>query len=175
MGGSPRLDPMVKTSAGLLLYRSGDDGSVELLLVHPGGPYWEGKDLHSWSLPKGEYEPSEDAEHAAVREFTEELGQPPPDGPRIDLGELRQSSGKRVRAWAILAQDFSPAGLSSNEFEMEWPPHSGMTKQFPEVDRAEWMGVDPARERIVRGQTEFIDRLLEKLSPNFEEAPPTLS
>jgi predicted NUDIX family NTP pyrophosphohydrolase len=154
---------MPKTSAGLLLYRFSDGESIELLLVHPGGPYWEGKDVHSWSVPKGEYGSGEDAEHAAVREFTEELGQAPPGGPRIDLGEVRQSSGKRVRAWAIRAQDFSPDGFSSNEFEMEWPPRSGDTQRFPEVDRAEWMGVDPARERIVRGQAEFIDRLLEQL------------
>lgn len=166
---------MVKPSAGLLLYRFGDEGSVEVLLVHPGGPFWEGKDTHSWSLPKGEYDPSEDAEHAAVREFAEELGRPPPDGPRVDLGEVRQSSGKRVRAWAVRAQEFSPAGFSSNEFEMEWPPRSGRTQRFPEVDRAEWTGVESARERIVRGQAEFIDRLLEKLPPSFEERPPTLS
>jgi predicted NUDIX family NTP pyrophosphohydrolase len=166
---------VVKTSAGLLLYRFGAGGSLELLLVHPGGPYWEGKDDHAWSLPKGEYLPNEDAEHAAVREFAEELGSPPPIGPRVDLGELRQSSGKRVRAWALHAQEFSPLGFVSNEFDMEWPPHSGRTQLFPEVDRAEWMGVDLARERIVRGQAEFIDRLLGALASSREEPPPTLS
>lgn len=171
----PRLDRMVKTSAGLLLYRFGEEGSIELLLVHPGGPYWAGKEAHAWSVPKGEYPPSEDAEQAAVREFTEELGSPPPVGPRIDLGELRQSSGKRVRAWSVHAPEFALGGSASNQFEMEWPPHSGKMQLFPEVDRAEWMGVDAARERIVRGQAEFIDRLLEALSSNCDEAPPAIS
>jgi len=152
-----------KLSAGILLYRLPDDASVEVLLVHPGGPFWTNKDAHSWSVPKGEHDAGEDAERAAVREFAEELGRPPPAGPRLDLGEIRQSGGKRVRVWAIRAQDFSAADLVSNEFEIEWPPRSGTLQSFPEVDRAEWMQPALARERMVRGQAEFLDRLLDRI------------
>ena len=136
-----------------------------MLLVHPGGPLWTNKDANAWSVPKGEYGPDEDAEQAAVREFTEEVGCLPPPAPRLDLGEVRQSGGKRVKAWAVQAQDFSPEGLVSNRFEMEWPPRSGTMQSFPEVDRAEWMGVDSARGRMVRGQEGLIDRLLDLIRP----------
>ncbi len=147
-------------SAGILLYRHGDDSAVDVLLVHPGGPYWRNKDVHSWSVPKGEYQPGESAELAAEREFAEELGSPVPPGPRLDLGEVRQSGGKRVQVWAVLAQDFSPVGFVSNEFEIEWPPRSGTMRAFPEVDRADWVRSDRARELLVRGQVDFVDRLL---------------
>ena len=165
---------VAKFSAGLLLYRLEDDETVYVLLVHPGGPYWTNKDAHSWSVPKGEHEPGEDARQTAEREFTEELGYPPPPGRRLDLGELRQSGGKRVYVWAVQAQDFSPAGFVSNEFELEWPPRSSRLQSFPEVDRAEWMSVESARSRIVRGQEQFIDRLLEKIhspQPTFDVNP----
>jgi predicted NUDIX family NTP pyrophosphohydrolase len=147
-------------SAGILLYRERDDGAVELLLVHPGGPFWTNKDAHSWSVPKGEYRPEESAERAAEREFAEELGFPVPDGRRLDLGEVRQAAGKRVHVWALRAQEFSPAGFVSNEFQIEWPPKSGTMQSFPEVDRAEWVDSDRARDLLVRGQVVFIDRLL---------------
>jgi predicted NUDIX family NTP pyrophosphohydrolase len=147
-------------SAGILLYRERDDGAVELLLVHPGGPFWKNKDAHSWSVPKGEYRPEESAERAAEREFAEELGFPVPDGRRLDLGEVRQAAGKRVHVWALRAQEFSPAGFVSNEFQIEWPPKSGTMQSFPEVDRAEWVDSDRAGDLLVRGQVVFIDRLL---------------
>jgi predicted NUDIX family NTP pyrophosphohydrolase len=155
---------VAKLSAGLLLYRLGDGTSFEVLLVHPGGPFWRNKDAHAWSVPKGEHDAGENAEQAAVREFAEELGCPPPSGARMDLGEIRQSGGKRVRVWAIRAQDFSIADVVSNEFEIEWPPRSGRRQSFPEVDRAEWMGPELARERLVRGQAEFIDRLSDRIA-----------
>ena len=154
---------MAKVSAGILLYRHQDDGSVDVLLVHPGGPFWKNKDAHSWSVPKGEYQPGEGAQEAAEREFAEELGCPVPAGRRLDLGEVRQSGAKRVQVWAILAQDFSPAGFVSNEFEIEWPPKSGTLRSFPEVDRAEWVPSEEARQRLVRGQVVFIDRLLAEI------------
>jgi predicted NUDIX family NTP pyrophosphohydrolase len=147
-------------SAGILLYRQAEDSGVDVLLVHPGGPFWKNKDAHSWSVPKGEYQPDESAARAAEREFVEELGFPVPAGRRLDLGEIRQSGGKRVRVWALRAQDFSPTGFVSNEFQIEWPPKSGTLQSFPEVDRAEWVDSARARDRLVRGQVVFIDRLL---------------
>jgi predicted NUDIX family NTP pyrophosphohydrolase len=153
----------MKQSAGLLLYR-GSSPALELLLVHPGGPFWAKKDLGAWSIPKGEYEDGEDPLGVAIREFTEELGTRPISGPTkcLNLGELAQPSGKLVTAFAI-AGDFDPTNLKSNEFEMEWPPNSGRMQSFPEVDRAEWFAPDEAREKILPGQGPFIDRLLAKL------------
>ncbi len=161
---------MTKLSAGILLYRYRDAryrdaDSVEVLLVHPGGPYWQNKDAHSWSVPKGEYQPGESAEQAAEREFAEELGTAVPAGRRLDLGEIRQSGGKQVRVWALWAQGFSPTGFVSNEFQIEWPPKSGVLQSFPEVDRAEWVDSGRARDRLVRGQVVFVDRLLDRISP----------
>lgn len=150
---------MATLSAGLLPYRFGAVGALEVLVVHPGGPLWAAKDDGAWSIAKGEYEPGEDAEQAATREFAEELGQPAPLGQRLDLGELRQPSGKRVRAFAIEG-DVDSDNVSSNEFEMEWPPHSGKARSFPEVDRAAWMPVAVARRKLLKGQVEFLDRLL---------------
>jgi predicted NUDIX family NTP pyrophosphohydrolase len=155
---------VTRSSAGILLYRQGADGSLEVLIVHPGGPFWKNRDAHSWSVPKGEYGPGESAERAAEREFAEELGSPVPAGERLDLGEVRQSGGKRVRAWALRAQGFSPADFVSNRFEMEWPPKSGRLESFPEVDRAEWVPLEGARERLVRAQADFIDRLLDHIT-----------
>ena len=149
-----------RRSAGILLYRQ-PDGELEVLLVHPGGPFWARRDAGVWSIPKGEYEPDEDPMTAARREFTEELGSEPPEGDLIDLGEVRQKSGKLVRAWA-LAGDLDPAAVTSNTFALEWPPRSGRTQQFPEIDRAEWFDIPRAREKINPGQGPLLDRLLDR-------------
>jgi predicted NUDIX family NTP pyrophosphohydrolase len=150
---------MPKTSAGFLLYKVAEDGSLAVLLVHPGGPFWQKKDAHAWSIPKGEYEEGEDPERTAEREFGEELGLPVPAGQRIDLGTVRQASGKYVRAWAIRADDFTPDGFVSNRFEMEWPPRSGRQQEFPEIDQAQWMTGPEASLRLVAAQAELLDRL----------------
>ncbi|HZD17433.1 MAG TPA: NUDIX domain-containing protein [Actinomycetota bacterium] len=154
---------MPKLSAGLLLYRI-RHGTVEVLLVHPGGPFWARKDDGAWSLPKGEYEAGEDPLEVALREFREELGTDPPgDASPTPLGEQRQRGGKRVRAWA-LEGDLDVASVHSNTFSMEWPPRSGRTAEFPEVDRAEWFGLDAARRKLSTGQSAFVDRLSDLLS-----------
>jgi predicted NUDIX family NTP pyrophosphohydrolase len=144
-------------SAGLLLYRDGL-GEREVLLVHPGGPFWTRRDQGAWSIPKGVYGPDEEPLRAARREFEEELGVPPPDGEVIDLGEVTQKGGKRVRAWAV-AGDFDVSKAKSNTFAVEWPPRSGQYQQFPEVDRAEWFALAIGREKINPAQVELIDRL----------------
>jgi predicted NUDIX family NTP pyrophosphohydrolase len=159
-GGSA---PMPKLSAGLLPYKFAPDGSLAVLLVHPGGPFWKSKDAHAWSIPKGEYRDGEDPEEAADREFAEELGLPVPDGPRIDLGTIRQASGKYVRAWAVRAEHLTTEGFVSNRFEMEWPPKSGAIKEFPEVDRAQWMTVAQATAALVAAQVELVTRLAAEL------------
>jgi predicted NUDIX family NTP pyrophosphohydrolase len=148
---------MPARSAGILMFRR-RAGDVEMLLVHPGGPYWAKKDLGAWSIPKGEYGEGEDALEAAFREFEEETGQCPQGDP-LALGELRQPSRKVVTAWA-LEGDFDTARLRSNEFEIEWPPRSGRRIRFPEVDRAAWFAPAEARRKILPGQREFIERLL---------------
>ena len=153
---------MVATSAGLLLYRVSDDGVVDVLLAHPGGPFWARKDAGAWSIPKGEYGPSEDALVTAKREFREEVGLDPPAGDPVPLGERRQPSGKRVIAWA-LAGDIDVTNASSNTFEIEWPRGSGAVREFPEVDRVEWMPVSVARSKILNGQLPFLDALMETL------------
>jgi predicted NUDIX family NTP pyrophosphohydrolase len=152
---------MPKTSAGLLLYRV--TGGVEVLLAHPGGPFWSRKDEGVWTVPKGEYEPGEDAFSAARREFHEETGHLPPDGDAIDLGALVQPSRKVVTVWA-LEGDLDVSRAVSNTFEMEWPRGSGRMREFPEVDRVEWAGVAEARRRLLKGQVPFLDRLLEALA-----------
>jgi predicted NUDIX family NTP pyrophosphohydrolase len=153
---------MPKLSAGLLLYRS-VAGAVEVLLVHPGGPYWAKRDEGAWSLPKGEYGAEEDPFVVAVREFREELGRDPPrDCPPAFLGELRQPGGKRISAWA-LEGDIDLHAIRSNMFTMEWPPGSGRVREFPEVDRAAWFGLKAAQRKLVPGQVGFIDRLAEML------------
>lgn len=148
-----------RRSAGILLHRDGG-GGLEVLLVHPGGPFWARRDAGAWSIPKGEYEPDEDPVHAARREFAEELGVPPPPGELADLGEVRQKSGKFVRAWA-LAGDLDPDAIVSNTLELEWPPRSGRMREFPEVDRAQWFGLVEAREKINPAQAALLDRLVE--------------
>jgi len=152
---------MAKRSAGILLYRGSPQG-LELLLVHPGGPFWARKDLGAWSIPKGEYAEAEDPLAVAKREFAEELGSPPPQGEFVSLGELVQPSRKVVTAFA-LEGDFDPASLQSNRFELEWPRGSGRMQLFPEIDRAQWFAPARAREKIQPGQAPFIDRVLERL------------
>ena len=150
---------MPRRSAGILLHRRGAAG-LEVLLVHPGGPFWAKKDAGAWSIPKGEHDDAEDARACALREFEEETGSTPAPGELTDLGEVRQKSGKVVRAWA-LAGDLDPETVRSNGFEMEWPPRSGRRQTFPEVDRAGWFGLDEAREKINPAQAAFLDRLRE--------------
>src|SRR5205807_4880766 len=138
---------------GILMYRRAGAG-VEILLVHPGGPFWAKKDLGAWSIPKGEYAEDEDALAVAVREFEEETGLRPL-GDYQPLGEIVQPGRKAVTAWA-LEGDFDVAKLKSNDFELEWPPKSGRKATFPEVDRAEWFSPEKAREKILRGQAPLI-------------------
>lgn len=152
-------------SAGLLLFRRTPTG-IEVLLGHMGGPYFARKDAGGWSIPKGLYEADEAPLAAARREFEEELGAPPPEsGPPIELGVVRQRSGKLVTAWAIEA-DFDAANIVSNTFELEWPPKSGRTQSFPEIDRAAWFDVETARVKMVGGQQELLDRLLDQVQTN---------
>jgi predicted NUDIX family NTP pyrophosphohydrolase len=144
-------------SAGILLYRR-RGGELEVLLVHPGGPFWARRDAGAWSIPKGEYAPDEEPLAAARREFQEELGVAPPEGPALELGEIRQRGGKLVRAWA-LEGDLDASAVTSNTFELEWPPRSGRLMEVPEVDRAEWLTLERAREKINPAQAELLDRL----------------
>lgn len=148
-----------KRSAGLLLFRHSDRG-LEVLLGHMGGPFFARRDAGAWSVPKGEYEPDETAWDAARREFQEELGIAPPDGEAIELGEVRQSNGKVVTAWAIEA-DLDPAAMVPGTFRMEWPPKSGQVQEFPELDRVEWLSLERARAVVVTAQATFLDRLAE--------------
>jgi predicted NUDIX family NTP pyrophosphohydrolase len=141
----------------LLLYRT-VDGAPQVLLVHPGGPFWRRRDEGAWSIPKGEIEPGETLEGVARREFAEELGQPPPQGDLTPLGTVRQAGGKVVHAWASRG-DLDVSHVSSSTFAMEWPAKSGRMQNFPEVDRAEWFGLAEARRKILVAQQTFIDRL----------------
>jgi predicted NUDIX family NTP pyrophosphohydrolase len=148
----------VKTkSAGLLLFRIRDQ-RPEVFLGHMGGPFWAKKDEAGWSIPKGEYLEDEEPLAAARREFEEEIGSAPPEGPFLELGEIRQSSGKRVVAWAVEG-DFDPAAVSSNTFSIEWPPRSGRQVEFPEIDRAQWFDLATAQRKLVRGQVPFLEAL----------------
>lgn len=150
---------MTKQSAGILLYRHQKD-QLEILLVHPGGPFWAKKDLGAWSIPKGEYE-GEDALAAAKREFEEEIGTPI-EGETLALGQQKQKGGKLVDAWAVEG-DLDTEQVRSNTFEMEWPPKSGKKRQFPEIDKASWFPVGTALEKINPGQAAFIHELMQKL------------
>ncbi len=147
-----------KPSAGLLVYRRASPSGLEVLLVHPGGPFWVNKDDGAWSIPKGELDSGEQPLTAARREFAEELGSAPPDGDVIDLGEIRQRSGKRVRAFAIEG-DLDPETVLSNLIEIEWPPRSGLRIEIPEVDRAAWFDLDSARRALNTAQSGLLDRL----------------
>lgn len=149
---------MPKRSAGLLLYRP-RGGSIEVLVVHPGGPFWARRDLGAWSIPKGEYEPGDDPLRAALREFEEETGQSPPTEQLIDLGSVTQRGGKVITAWAARG-DLDPETVRSNAFTMEWPPRSGNLREFPEIDRAAWFDPPTARQKLVSAQAELVDRLL---------------
>jgi predicted NUDIX family NTP pyrophosphohydrolase len=174
-GTGPRatINLMPKRSAGLLVYRRLDPSSgrnIEVFLVHPGGPFWVKKDHGAWSIPKGEYDESEPPLDAALREFREETGFAV-DGDFLELGAIRQTSGKLVSAWAC-AGDFDPANLLSNECEIEWPPRSGRRILIPEVDRGAWFSIPEARIRIFESQQEFLDRLLARLLERLGEDPP---
>ena len=151
-----RGNSMPKMSAGILMFRR-RDAALQVLLVHPGGPFWKNKDAGAWSIPKGEYAESEDPLTAAKREFQEETGIEA-QGELIPLGQVRQSGGKTVWAWAMEG-DCAPLEIRSNTFSLEWPPKSGRMQQFPEIDRAEWFDVGKARTRIVKAQSEFLERL----------------
>jgi predicted NUDIX family NTP pyrophosphohydrolase len=153
---------VAKRSAGILLYRLAG-GRPEVLLVHPGGPFWARKDAGVWSIPKGEYEDGDDPLACALREFEEETGSTPPPGELLELDDVKQKGGKVVRAWAAEG-DLDADSVRSNTFTMEWPPRSGRTAEFPEVDRAGWFGVDEARVKLSPAQAAFLDRLLERLS-----------
>ncbi len=154
---------MATTSAGILLYRL--EPSVQVLIAHMGGPLWAAKDAGAWSIPKGEYDAdAEEALDAARREFREELGIDPPGGPFAELGAFAYSSGKRVTVFVADGTGFALDDVVFGEFELEWPPRSGRTARFPEVDRVEWMEPDAARDRLVAGQRPALDALLEHLA-----------
>ena len=157
---------MSKVSAGILLVRIVVDGggvrSPEMLLVHPGGPFWRNKDAGVWSIPKGEYEPPDDPLATAMREFEEELGTPCPTGELVPIGTVRQAGGKVVTAWYAVGE-LDVSTITSNTFEIQWPPRSGRMQRFPEVDRAEFFAPDDARVKILPAQAEFIDRALDGL------------
>ncbi|MFF7974959.1 NUDIX domain-containing protein [Streptomyces sp. NPDC007905] len=148
-----------KRSAGLLLFRYTDEG-LQVLLGHMGGPFFAKKDAGAWTVPKGEYEPDEPAWEAARREFQEELGLAPPDGEAIPLGEVAQTNGKIVTAWAVEA-DLDPETIEPGTFTMQWPPGSGRMQEFPELDRVAWFGLDRARDVMIKAQAAFLDRLTE--------------
>jgi predicted NUDIX family NTP pyrophosphohydrolase len=151
---------MPKHSAGVLIYRR-RAGKIEVLLVHPGGPFWRNRDKAAWSIPKGEFDPDEDALEAARRELGEETGLRV-EGPLTPLAPRRQTGGKVIHVWAT-ENDVDISTVRSNTFSMEWPPRSGRMQEFPEVDRADWFPLDLAREKIHTGQTGFLDELEERL------------
>ncbi len=150
-------------SSGLLLYRRTESGGVEALIGHMGGPYWEGKQEHAWSVPKGLHDHGEhQALAVALREFEEEMGSPPPDGPTIDLGSVK--SGRKTITVFAREGDFVAESAASNTFTMEWPPGSGRREEFPEIDEALWCGTTEARSLLSKSQVTFIDRLLDHLA-----------
>jgi predicted NUDIX family NTP pyrophosphohydrolase len=151
---------MVKKAAGILLYRE-HRSSLEVFLIHPGGPYWANKDEGSWSIPKGEFPDEEDPLEAAQREFQEETGFPV-QGPFISIGSVKQASGKIVQAWACKG-DLNASAIQSNTFHLEWPPHSGNIQEFPEADRAEWFTLGQAQKKILRAQLPFLKNLANHL------------
>lgn len=162
---------MTKQSAGILLYRK-SHGEYEVLLVHPGGPFWAKKDQGSWSMPKGEFGDDEQPLAAAKREFAEEMGSPPPEGEYASLGEVKIPSGKIVHAFT-LESDFNLETFKSNMFEMEWPPKSGQTQEFPEADKAAWLTISLAAQKITKGQTPLLERLAAKLGITFASSDDT--
>jgi predicted NUDIX family NTP pyrophosphohydrolase len=150
-----------KRSAGLLLYRTSEAGA-EVLLGHPGGPFWARKDDGAWSIPKGEHADDEDPWDAALREFREEIGKPAPDGPRLDLAPVKQAGGKIVTAFAV-SGDLDVTDSRSNTFELEWPRGSGKIREFPELDRVAWFTLALARTKLLKGQLPLLDQLSEHL------------
>lgn len=160
---------MAVQSAGILVYRKTGNG-IEVMLGHPGGPYWAKKDKGSWSIPKGVYKDNEAPLEAAKREFREEIGQACPEGEFIDLGSIKLASGKIISAWAIEG-DLDVSIIKSNLFELEWPPKSGQLQQYPEIDQANWYPIDKAPEKLHKGQSEFIGRLAEKLGTKLQPLP----
>lgn len=152
---------MSKVSAGLVMYRR-RDGRLEVLLVHLGGPFWAKKDAGAWFIPKGEINPGEEELAAAQREFEEETGLRP-EGALLPLGSVKHKTGKKVLAWTFEG-DCDPASLRSNTFQMEWPPRSGKTREFPEIDRAAFFTLDAAREKMHPAEFEFLPRLADLLS-----------
>jgi len=148
----------MKTSAGILMHRDTPAGR-EVLLVHPGGPFWAKKDDGAWSIPKGEYVEGDDPWAAARREFEEELGKPAPDGPRIDFPPLKQPSGKVITAYAVRG-DLDLTGTVSNTFTLEWPKGSGNLREYPEIDRVDWFSVPAARSKLLKGQRPLLDQLV---------------
>ncbi len=162
---------MPARSAGLLVYRILGDHALEVLLVHPGGPFWAKKEQGAWSIPKGEHGPGDEPLNAAEREFREEVGQEPPEGPRMSLGVVTQTGGKQVTAWAVEG-DIDAAGGTSNTFELEWPRGSGVVRTYPEVDRVEWTSLATARVRLLEGQRPLLDRLLHALG-RHDDLPET--
>ncbi|MEA2216387.1 MAG: hypothetical protein QOK19_1948 [Solirubrobacteraceae bacterium] len=153
---------MASQSAGLLLYRL-HDGALEVLIAHMGGPFWARREEGAWSIVKGEHDEREEPLAAARREFAEETGASAPAGPAIELGEIRQSGGKLVRAWAVEG-DFDPDALLSNTFELQWPPRSGRKAEFPEIDRVRWCDAATARRLLVKAQSALVDRLEQRLA-----------
>lgn len=147
-------------SAGVLLHRA--NVGIEVLIGHPGGPFWARKDDGAWSIPKGEYDFGEDPWQAAQREFAEELGRPVPPGQRHDLGTVKQPSGKMLTVFAVAA-DLDIEGFCSNTFTLEWPKGSGRLQEFPELDRVAWLPVEEARVKLLKGHRVFLDRLLEQI------------
>ncbi|THA71467.1 NUDIX domain-containing protein [Streptomyces sp. A0958] len=152
-----------RRSAGLLLFRTGAEHGLEVLIGHMGGPFWEGREQAAWSVPKGEYAPDEEPRAAARREFEEEFGHPAPDGEWLPLGEARQPSGKTVTVWALRA-DIDPASAVPGTFTMEWPRGSGVVREFPEMDRFAWCTPQVAADRLVKGQRVFVERLRARLT-----------
>ena len=150
---------MTVRSAGILLYRHGAAGGLEVWIGHMGGPFWAGKKSHSWSLPKGEYQADEDPLAAARREFTEEIGTPPPAADYVLLGDFRQPSGKRITVFTAAA-DFQPGEIVSNTFPLEWPKGSGTMQDVPEIDEARWVTEADARSKLVKGQLPILDALV---------------
>ncbi|MDG4666953.1 NUDIX domain-containing protein [Mycobacterium sp. 236(2023)] len=158
---------MPKLSAGLLLFRE-TDANLEVLIGHPGGPFWARKDEGAWSIPKGEYVDGEDPWTVAQREFTEETGKQPPTGPRIEFAPLRQPGGKVVTAFAVRG-DLDLEGTFSNTFTLEWPRGSGTIKEFPEIDRVDWVDLATAREKLLKSQRPLLDQLEEALGRDAPE------
>jgi predicted NUDIX family NTP pyrophosphohydrolase len=159
----------MKQSAGILLYKKATTG-LQVLIVHPGGPFWARKDAGAWSIPKGEFLEGEEALVAAKREFREELGMTPPEGALRELGSIKQSSGKMVHVWACEG-DLDVKQVRSNTFNMEWPPKSGKEQTFPEVDRARWCTLAEARIKLVKGQVGFVEQLAEQLGADLPDIP----